>query len=95
MDAGTRPETVSERVVLCVGVTEAGGMEIVKLCGIGTRPDAAEPMVAFVRDVLGLRPAPLGADFWMASLPDGGKVEIFGPRSEHNRHFGAGSCGRP
>jgi catechol 2,3-dioxygenase-like lactoylglutathione lyase family enzyme len=26
----------------------------------------------------------------MATLPDGGKVEIFGPRSEHNRHFDSG-----
>ena len=65
-------------------------MEIIKLCWVGTRTDNAEPTVAFFRDVLGLRPEPLGEDFWMATLPDGGKVEIFGPRSEHNRHFDSG-----
>jgi len=65
-------------------------MEIVKLCWVGTRTDNAEPAVAFFRDVLGLRPERLGADFWMAKLPDGGKVEIFGPRSAVNRHFDSG-----
>ncbi len=65
-------------------------MEIVKLCWVGTRTDNARPTVAFFRDVLGLRPEPLGEDFWVATLPDGGKVEIFGPGSEHNRHFDSG-----
>ena len=65
-------------------------MDIIKLCWVGTRTDNAEPTVAFFRDVLRLRPEPLGEDFWMATLPDGGKVEIFGPGSEHNRHFDAG-----
>lgn len=35
-------------------------MEIVKLCWVGTRTDTPEPMVTVVRDVLGLRPEPLG-----------------------------------
>ena len=65
-------------------------MEIIKLCWVGTRTDNAEPTVVFFRDVLGLRPEPLGEDFWMAKLPDGGKVEIFGPRTDHNRHFDSG-----
>jgi catechol 2,3-dioxygenase-like lactoylglutathione lyase family enzyme len=65
-------------------------VEIVKLCWLGTRTDRAEPTVAFFRNVLGLRPEPLGEDFWVATLPDGGKVEIFGPGSEHNRHFDSG-----
>ena len=46
--------------------------------------------MAFFRDVLGLRPKPLGEDFWVATLPDDGKVEIFGPDSAHNRHFNSG-----
>jgi catechol 2,3-dioxygenase-like lactoylglutathione lyase family enzyme len=37
-------------------------MEIIKLCWVGTRTVNAEPTVAFFRDVLGLRPEPLGAD---------------------------------
>lgn len=69
---------------------DAEVMDIIKLCWVGTRTDNAEPTVAFFRDVLGLRPEPLGEDFWVATLPDGGKVEIFGPGSEHNRHFDSG-----
>ena len=65
-------------------------MEILKLCWVGTRTDQADSTVAFFRNVLGLRPEPLGEDFWLAMLPDGGKVEVFGPRSEHNRHFDSG-----
>jgi catechol 2,3-dioxygenase-like lactoylglutathione lyase family enzyme len=65
-------------------------MEIIKLCWVGTRTDDAEPTVVFFRDVLGLRPERLGEDFWMAKLPDGGKVEIFGPRTTLNRHFESG-----
>ena len=73
-----------------LAAVEAGVMEILKLCWMGTRTDQAEPTVAFFRDVLGLRPEPLGEGFWMATLPDGGKVEVFGPGSEHNRHFDSG-----
>jgi len=65
-------------------------MDIIKLCWVGTRTDNAEPTVAFFGTVLGLRPEPLGEDFWVATLPDGGKVEIFGPDSAHNRHFDSG-----
>jgi catechol 2,3-dioxygenase-like lactoylglutathione lyase family enzyme len=65
-------------------------MDIIKLCWVGTRTDNAGPTVAFFRDVLGLRPEPLGEDFWVATLPDGGKVEIFGLGSAHNRHFDSG-----
>jgi len=65
-------------------------MDIIKLCWVGTRTDNAEPTVAFFRTVLGLRAEPLGEDFWVATLPDGGKVEIFGPDSAHNRHFDSG-----
>jgi hypothetical protein len=36
-----------------------------------TRTWVAEPTVAFIRDVLGPHPEPLGADFWIATLPDG------------------------
>ena len=57
---------------------------------VGTRTDNAEPTVAFFRDVLGL---PLELDrpgFWMLKLPDGGKVEVFGPDSPVNRHFTTG-----
>jgi catechol 2,3-dioxygenase-like lactoylglutathione lyase family enzyme len=60
------------------------------LAWVGTRTDNAEPTVAFFRDVLRL---PLELDrpgFWMLKLPDGGKVEVFGPDSPVNRHFTTG-----
>jgi catechol 2,3-dioxygenase-like lactoylglutathione lyase family enzyme len=65
-------------------------MRIIKLAWVGTRTDNAEPTVAFFRDVLGL---PLELDrtgFWMLKLPDGSKVEVFGPDSAINRHFTTG-----
>jgi catechol 2,3-dioxygenase-like lactoylglutathione lyase family enzyme len=73
-----------------LAAVDADVMDIIKLCWIGTRTDRAEQTVAFFRDVLGLQPEHLGEDFWMATLPDGGKVEIFGPGSEYNRHFDSG-----
>ena len=65
-------------------------MEILKLCWLGTRTDRAGPTAAFFRDVLGLRPEALEEDFWLATLPDGGKLEIFGPANPQNRHFDTG-----
>jgi catechol 2,3-dioxygenase-like lactoylglutathione lyase family enzyme len=65
-------------------------MQIIKLAWVGTRTQDAEPTVTFFREVLGL---PLELDqpgFWMLKLPDGSKVEVFGPDSEVNRHFTTG-----
>ena len=57
---------------------------------MGTRTDYAEPTVAFFRDVLGLRLELEQPGFWMLKLPDGSKVEVFGPDSPINRHFTTG-----
>jgi catechol 2,3-dioxygenase-like lactoylglutathione lyase family enzyme len=65
-------------------------MRIIKLAWVGTRTDNAEPTVAFFRDVLGLRLELDRPGFWMLKLPDGSKVEVFGPDSEINRHFTTG-----
>src|SRR5512132_3795695 len=65
-------------------------MRIVKLAWVGTRTDNAEPTVAFFRDVLGLRLELEEPGFWMLKLPDGSKVEVFGPDSPINRHFTTG-----
>jgi hypothetical protein len=65
-------------------------MRIIKLAWVGTRTDNAEPTVAFFRDVLGLRLELDRPGFWMLKLPDGSKVEIFGPDSPVNRHFTSG-----
>jgi catechol 2,3-dioxygenase-like lactoylglutathione lyase family enzyme len=65
-------------------------MRIIKLAWVGTRTDNAEPTVAFFRDVLGLRLELEHEGFWMLQLPDGSKVEVFGPTSPINRHFTTG-----
>jgi catechol 2,3-dioxygenase-like lactoylglutathione lyase family enzyme len=65
-------------------------MQIVKLAWVGTRTDNAEPTVAFFHDVLGLRLELDRPGFWMLKLPDGSKVEVFGPDSAINRHFTTG-----
>jgi hypothetical protein len=65
-------------------------MRIIKLAWVGTRTDNAEPTVAFFRDVLGLRLELDQPGFWMLKLPDGSKVEVFGPDSQINRHFTTG-----
>lgn len=45
-------------------------------------------MADFFRHVLGLTPVRSEGDMWVFSLPDGSKVEVFGPRSGHD-HFPA------
>jgi glyoxylase I family protein len=66
------------------------GMRIIKLAWVGTRTNNADPTVAFFRDVLGLRLELEQPGFWMLKLPDGSKVEVFGPDSPINRHFTTG-----
>jgi catechol 2,3-dioxygenase-like lactoylglutathione lyase family enzyme len=65
-------------------------MQIIKLAWVGTRTDNAEPTVAFFREVLGLRLETEHPGFWMLKLPDGSKVEVFGPDTAINRHFTTG-----
>ena len=65
-------------------------MQIIKLAWVGTRTDNAEPTVAFFREVLGLRLEVERPGFWMLKLPDGSKVEVFGPDTAINRHFTTG-----
>jgi catechol 2,3-dioxygenase-like lactoylglutathione lyase family enzyme len=47
--------------------------------------------MAFFRDVFSLRPEPQQGGFWLFGLPDGSKVEVFGPDSPINRHFSTSS----
>ena len=65
-------------------------MRIIKMAWVGTRSERAEPTVAFFRDVLGLRLALEMPGFWLLRLPDGSKVEVFGPDNPVNRHFTTG-----
>jgi catechol 2,3-dioxygenase-like lactoylglutathione lyase family enzyme len=72
------------------GAGNVTSVEIIKLAWVGTRTDEAEPTVRFFRDVLGLRLEAEHEGFWMLQLPDGGKVEVFGPETDTNRHFTTG-----
>src|SRR5215211_9086405 len=55
------------------------GVKIIKLAWVGTRTENFEPTVEFFRDVLGLRSELDLPGFRVLKLPDGSKVEIFGP----------------
>jgi catechol 2,3-dioxygenase-like lactoylglutathione lyase family enzyme len=65
-------------------------MEIIKLAWVGTRTDNDSATVAFFRDLLGLRVELDRPGFRVLMLPDGSKVEVFGPDSDLNRHFTTG-----
>lgn len=62
-------------------------MQIMKVAWVGTRTENAEQTVAFSRDLLGLRLNMTLPGFWMLRLPDGSKVEVFGPETDMNRHL--------
>jgi catechol 2,3-dioxygenase-like lactoylglutathione lyase family enzyme len=66
------------------------GVDIIKLAWVGTRTNNFESTVDFFRDVLGLTPDFDLPGFRVLKLPDGSKVEIFGPDTEMNRHFTTG-----
>jgi catechol 2,3-dioxygenase-like lactoylglutathione lyase family enzyme len=65
-------------------------VHIFKLAWVGTRTDNFQPTVDFFRDVLGLQPDLDLPGFQVLKLPDGSKVEVFGPETEMNRHFTTG-----
>jgi len=65
-------------------------MNLRKIGWLGTRTDQPELMADFFGRVLGIRlDTRVADDFWVFQLPDGSKVEVFGPRS-HNQHFTTG-----
>jgi catechol 2,3-dioxygenase-like lactoylglutathione lyase family enzyme len=66
------------------------GMEIIKLAWVGTRTENFQLTADFFRDVLGLRSELDRPGFRVLKLPDGSKVEVFGPESKMNRHFTTG-----
>jgi catechol 2,3-dioxygenase-like lactoylglutathione lyase family enzyme len=67
-----------------------GRMRVHGLAWLGTRTDAYRETVRFFRDVLGLDLRSDEDDFAVLTLPDGGKVEVFGPATSWNRHFVTG-----
>jgi catechol 2,3-dioxygenase-like lactoylglutathione lyase family enzyme len=68
-------------------------MNVLGLAWLGTRTEQYQPMVDFLRDVLGADVDHEESDFAVFKLPDGAKVEIFGPSSHYNPHFTTGPVG--
>jgi len=66
------------------------GVKIIKLAWVGTRTKNFQSTVDFFRKVLGLRSELDLPGFRVLKLPDGSKVEVFGPDSDVNRHFTTG-----
>ena len=65
-------------------------MKVIKLAWLGTRTANDDATVSFFRDVLGLPVEIEVPGFRMLKLPDGSKVEVFGPGTDMNRHFTTG-----
>jgi catechol 2,3-dioxygenase-like lactoylglutathione lyase family enzyme len=65
-------------------------VQTIKLAWVGTRTDNFQPTVDFFQDILGLQPDFDLPGFRVLKLPDGSKVEVFGPETEMNRHFTTG-----
>src|SRR5437588_488479 len=65
-------------------------MEVRGLGWLGTRTERWAELVAFYKDVLGLRAVVDGTEFAVFELPDGSQVEVFGPSMEKCAHFATG-----
>jgi catechol 2,3-dioxygenase-like lactoylglutathione lyase family enzyme len=68
----------------------------VKVIGIrwlGVRADRYEEMVGFMRDVLGLDVVFEEEGTTELSLPDGNRVQVFGPGHRYHRFFGEQATG--
>jgi catechol 2,3-dioxygenase-like lactoylglutathione lyase family enzyme len=64
-------------------------MHLLKIAWLGTKTDNAEAMADLFGRVLSIPFSHGDQDFWVFQLPDGAKVEIFGPQSD-NPHFTTG-----
>jgi len=60
------------------------------LVWLGTRTRNFDDTVRFFGDTLGLRAVHEGPDFAVFRLPNGDKVEVFGPGDEEHEHLDKG-----
>jgi catechol 2,3-dioxygenase-like lactoylglutathione lyase family enzyme len=63
------------------------------LVWLGTRTNHFTELVTFYRDAMGLDLDHEEPDFAVFKLPDGSKVEVFGPSDEDHLHFDTGPVG--
>jgi predicted enzyme related to lactoylglutathione lyase len=70
----------------------SGGLlvEVKGLAWLGTRTRKFEDTIRFFRDTLGLRAEHEEPDFVVFRLPNGDKVEVFGPGDRDHTHFETG-----
>jgi catechol 2,3-dioxygenase-like lactoylglutathione lyase family enzyme len=68
-------------------------MEVRRLCWLGVRAEAYEPMVAFLRDVLGLRMEFEEETTAELSLSGGDRVQVFGPGDPYFDFFAEHASG--
>lgn len=59
-------------------------MEIKGIVWLGTRTDRFDQMTDFCRDLLGLSQAFLEPGFAIFDLPNGDRLEVFGPQQSYN-----------
>ena len=78
------------RLTVRVRVAYQYGVEIIKLAWVGTRTENFQQTADFFRDLMGLRSGLDRPGFRVLKLPDGSKVEVFGPDTDMNRHFTTG-----
>jgi catechol 2,3-dioxygenase-like lactoylglutathione lyase family enzyme len=62
-------------------------MEVRRLCWLGVRAEAYDLMLAFLRDVLGLRVEFEHDTTAELSLPSGDRVQVFGPGDRYFEFF--------
>ena len=65
-------------------------MEVKGLAWVGTRTSEYDAMVRLFRDGLGLQLAHEEPDFAGLVMPNGDKVEVFGPSDTEHTHFDSG-----
>ena len=59
-------------------------MKVKGLVWLGTRTAQFQPMLDFCQNVLGLAPAHIEPGFAVLDMPNGDRLEIFGPESSYN-----------
>src|SRR5918992_4343589 len=63
---------------------------IKSLSWVGTRTDRFSDLAMFYREAMGLEVDHEEEDFAVFKLPDGSKVEVFGPSDQDHTHFDSG-----